>query len=121
MFEKLCKLSSCGIRISSDRHGNAETCCPEHALLLKKEREQANYHLLRKTSLPVIETNRSLKLLAQKFGYGVPIPSEEFLKYNFQWEVTTGNFQKDGLYGVAVGDQAYILFSEHKIKIYKNA
>ena len=91
MKSKKCKLSSCQEDIPVTRHGNAETCCPEHALLLKKEREQANYYLLRNTSLPVLDTNRVLKLLARKFGYDVAIPAEEFLKYNFQWEVTTGN------------------------------
>jgi hypothetical protein len=120
MKSKKCKLSSCQQDIPVTRHGNAETCCQEHALLLKKEREQANYYLLRNTSLPVLDTNRVLKLLARKFGYGVAIPAEEFLKYNFQWDVITGNFEKDGIVGVAVGDHAYILFTEHKIKIYKN-
>jgi hypothetical protein len=120
MNEKYCKLSSCGIRIGSDRHGNAETCCQEHALLLKKEREQANYYLLRNTSFLILEVNRILRLLAKEFGYGVAIPAEEFLKYNFQWDVITENFEKDGVAGVAVGDHAYILFKEHQIKIYKN-
>jgi hypothetical protein len=120
MKQKFCILSSCGRLIPIDRHGNADTCCNECAKQLKKQREQASYHLLRKTSSTVIETNRNLKLLAQKFGYGIPIPVEEFLKYNFQWEVTTGNFDKDGVAGIAVGDHAYILFTEHKLKIYKN-
>jgi len=121
MKKEKCDLPGCENVIPAWRHGNATTCCPEHALLLKKAREQANYHLQRKTSQSVIETNRSLKLLAQKFGYGIPIPAEEFLNYNFPWDVSTGNFDKDGLAGVAVGDHAYILFTEHKIKIYKNA
>lgn len=121
MKQKYCKLSTCGIRISSERHGNAETCCDEHAELLKKEREHLNYMLLRKTTASINETIRTLKMLSYKFGYGIPIPSEEFLKYNFQWNVSTGSFDKDGVTGVAVGDHAYILFSEHKIKIYKNA
>lgn len=118
MKQKFCIL--CGALLPSNRHGNAQTCSPEHALLLKKQREQTNYNLLRNTSLSVLETNRILKLLSHEFGYGVVIPAEEFLNYNFQWEVTTGNFDKDGLAGVAVGDHAYILFTEHKLKIYKN-
>ncbi len=120
MESKKCKLSSCQEDIPVSRHGNAETCCPEHALLLKKEREKANYHLQRQSSLSVLVTNRILKLLAQQFGYGVPIPAEEFLKKDFQWDIITGNFEKDGIVGVAVCDHAYILFNEHKIKIYKN-
>jgi hypothetical protein len=118
MKQKFCIL--CGELLPASRHGNATTCSPEHALLLKKHREQTNYHLQRQTSLSVLETNRTLKLLAQQFGYGVPIPADEFLKRIFQWDVITGNFEKDGIVGVAVGDHAYILFTEHKIKIYKN-
>jgi hypothetical protein len=120
MKRRFCKLSTCRKLLPVDRHGNAETCCNECAWQLKKEREHANYHLLRKTSLSILEANRILKLLAHKFGYGIPIPTEEFHKYNFQWELTTGSFEKDGIDGIAVGDHAYILFTEHKIKIYKN-
>ena len=78
MKQKFCIL--CGELLPASRHGNATTCSPEHALLLKKHREQTNYHLQRQTSLSVLETNRTLKLLAQQFGYGVPIPADEFLK-----------------------------------------
>lgn len=120
MKQKYCKLSTCGLLIPANRHGNSETCCELHAELLKKEREHLNYMLLRKTTASINETIRILKILAYKFGYGVPIPAEEFFKHNFQWGVTTGNFEKDGIAGVAVGDHAYIVFKEHKIKIYKN-
>ena len=120
MIQKFCKLSFCGVLIPTSRHGNAETCCDEHANLLKKEREQANYRFAKKISKSIIANNRTLRLLALKFGYDVPIQLEELNKYNYDWNVSSGIFQKDGITGFAVGDQAIIALSDHKIKIYKN-
>jgi hypothetical protein len=120
MIQKFCKLSTCGVIIPSSRHGNAETCCDEHANLLKKKREQANYQFARKISKAIIANNRTLRLLALKFGYEVPIPFEELEKYNYDWNVSSGTFQIDGITGFAVGDHAIIALPDHKIKIYKN-
>jgi len=120
MIQKFCKLSFCGVLIPSSRHGNAETCCNEHANLLKKEREQVNYRFARKISKAIIANNRTLRLLALKFGYDVPIQLEELKKYNYDWNVSSGTFQKDGITGCAVGDHAIIALSDYTIKIFKN-
>ena len=39
---KICQLPACGDPIPDGRHKNATTCCKEHAMLLKKERETLN-------------------------------------------------------------------------------
>ena len=50
----------CGAPIPDDRHKNAWTCTKEHAMLLKKEREAANYQKVRNTADPIIGCESTL-------------------------------------------------------------
>ncbi len=119
MRKEICDLSVCEKRIPSWRHGNATTCCEEHSLLLKKEREAANYKKVRITADPIIRLREHFNDLANEFGYEVPIDLNYVSPFKIDWSIKTGTFQKEGAMGIALGDIGYMLFQPHFIKIFK--
>ena len=114
---KLCLY--CGAPIPDDRHKNAWTCRKEHALLLKKEREAANYQKVRNTADPIIRLREHFYNLADEFGYEVPIDLNYVSPFKVDWSLKTGTFLKDGALGVALGDIGYMIYQPQSIKIYK--
>lgn len=119
MKHNYCKLSYCKDLIPPTRHANAETCSKEHALLLKKEREAANYKKVRNTADPIIRLREHYYDLANEFGYEVPIDLNYASPFKIDWSIKTGTFYKDGAKGIALGDIGYILYQPHFIKIFK--
>ena len=116
---KICQLPACDALIPDDRHKNATTCCKEHALLLKKEREAANYQKVRNTADPIIRLREHFNNLADEFGYEVPIDLNYVSPFKIDWSLKTGTFLKDGSLGVALGDIGYMIYQPQSIKIYK--
>ncbi len=119
MKHNYCKLSYCKDLIPSTRHAHAETCSKEHALLLKKEREAANYKKVRNTADPIIRLREHYYDLANEFGYEVPIDLNYASPFKIDWSIKTGTFYKDGAKGIVLGDIGYILYQPHFIKIFK--
>jgi hypothetical protein len=119
MKHNYCKLSYCKDLIPPTRHANAETCCEEHAKLLKKEREAANYQKVRNTADPIIRLREHFNNLADEFGYEVPIDLNYVSPFKIDWSLKTGTFLKDGALGVALGDIGYIIYEPLSIKIFK--
>ncbi len=119
MKHNYCKLSYCKDLIPPTRHANAETCCKEHAKLLKKEREAASYKKVRNTADPIIRLREHFNDLANEFGYEVPIDLNYVSPFKIDWSIKTGTFQKEGAMGIALGDIGYMLFQPHFIKIFK--
>ena len=109
----------CGAPIPDGRHKNATTCCKEHALLLKKAREAANYQKVRNTADPIIRLREHFNNLADEFGYEVPIDLNYVSPLKIDWSLKTGTFFKDGALGVALGDIGYIIYQPQSIKIFK--
>ena len=109
----------CGAPIPDDRHKNAWTCTKEHAMLLKKEREAANYQKVRNTADPIIRLREHFYNLADEFGYEVPIDLNYVSPFKIDCSLKTGTFLKDGALGVALGDIGYIIYQPQSIKIYK--
>ena len=116
---KICQLPACGDPIPDGRHKNATTCCKEHALLLKKEREAANYQKVRNTADPIIRLREHFNNLADEFGYEVPIDLNYMSPFKIDWSLKTGTFLKDGALGVALGDIGYMIYKPLLIKIFK--
>jgi hypothetical protein len=116
---KICQLTACDALIPEDRHKNATTCCKQHALLLKKEREAANYQKVRNTADPIIRLREHFNNLADEFGYEVPIDLNYVSPFKIDWSLKTGTFLKDGALGVALGDIGYIIYEPLSIKIFK--
>jgi len=114
-----CKLEGCKAIIPEDRHKNATTCCKEHAQLLKKAREAANYKKLRNTADPIIRLREHYYDLANEFGYEVPIDLNYVSPFKIDWSIKTGTFQKEGAMGIALGDIGYMLYQPQSIKIFK--
>jgi hypothetical protein len=109
----------CGALIPEDRHKNAWTCTKEHALLLKKDREAANYKKVRNTADPIIRLREHFNDLANEFGYEVPIDLNYVSPFKIDWSIKTGTFQKEGAIGIALGDIGYMLYQPQHIKIFK--
>ena len=109
----------CGAPIPEDRHKNAWTCTKEHALLLKKEREAANYKKVRNTADPIIRLREHFNNLANEFGYEILIDLIYVSPLKIDWSIKTGTFQKDGAMGIALGDIGYMLYQPQQIKIFK--
>ena len=109
----------CGALIAQNRHKNAWTCSKEHAMLLKKEREAANYQKVRNTADPIIRLREHFNNLADEFGYEVPIDLNYVSPFKVDWSLKTGTFLKDGALGVALGDIGYMIYQPQSIKIYK--
>lgn len=116
---KICALQSCEDVLPAKRHKNATTCCKEHALLLKKEREAANYKKVRNTADPIIRLREHFNDLANEFGYEIPIDLNYVSPFKIDWSIKTGTFQKDGAMGIALGDIGYMLNQPQHIKIFK--
>lgn len=119
MKKEICELPGCQKEIPTSRHGNATTCCKEHALLLKKAREAANYQKVRNTADPIIKLREHFNGLANEFGFGVPIDLIYATPLKIDWSLKTGTFFKDGAMGVALGDIGYIIYQPQSIKIFK--
>jgi len=109
----------CGAPIPDDRHKNAWTCTKEHAMLLKKEREAANYQKIRQSANPIIWLQEHLNCIGVEYGFGVLIDLIYVSPLQIDWSIKTGTFQKDGASGVAVGNIGYILYKPQSIKIFK--
>lgn len=116
---KICALEGCENILPADRHKNATTCCKEHALLLKKEREAANYQKVRNTADPILKLREHFNGLANEFGFGVPFDLIYATPLKIDWSLKTGTFFKDGAMGVALGDIGYIIYQPQSIKIFK--
>ncbi len=116
---KISQLLACDALIPEDRHKNATTCCKQHALLLKKEREAANYQKVRNTADPIIRLREHFNNLADEFGYEVPIYLDYVSPFKIDWSLKTGTFLKDGALGVALGDIGYMIYQPLLIKIFK--
>ena len=119
MKKEICQLPACGDPIPEDRHKNATTCCKEHAMLLKKEREAANYQKVRNTADPIIRLREHFNNLADEFGYEVTIDLNYVSPFKIDWSLKTGTFLKDGALGVALGDIGYMIYEPLSIKIFK--
>lgn len=119
MKKEICELPRCQKEIPSWRHGNATTCCKEHALLLKKEREAANYQKVRNTADPIIKLREHFNSLGDEFGFEIPIDLNYVSPFKIDWSIKTGTFQKDGAMGIALGDIGYMIYQPQSIKIYK--
>jgi len=116
---KICALESCENALPAERHKNATTCCKQHAMLLKKEREAANYQKVRNTADPIIRLREHFNNLADEFGYEVPIDLNYVSPFKIDWSLKTGTFLKEGALGVALGDIGYIIYEPLSIKIFK--
>ncbi len=116
---KICALESCENSLPVERHKNATTCCKEHALLLKKAREAANYKKVRNTADPILRLREHFNNLADEFGYEVPIDLNYVSPFKIDWSLKTGTFLNDGALGVALGDIGYIIYEPLSIKIFK--
>ena len=116
---KMKKCLYCGALIPEDCHKNAWTCTKVHALLLKKEREAANYQKVRNTADPIIRLREHFNNLADEFGYEVPIDLDYVSPFKIDWSLKTGTFLNDGALGVALGDIGYIIYEPLSIKIFK--
>jgi len=116
---KICALESCENALPAERHKNATTCCKQHAMLLKKEREAANYQKVRNTADPIIRLREQFNNLADEFGYEVPIDLNYVSPFKIDWSLKTGTFLKEGALGVALGDIGYIIYEPLSIKIFK--
>ncbi len=116
---KICALESCDNQLPDDRHKNATTCCKEHALLLKKAREAANYQKVRNTADPIIRLREHFYNLADEFGFEVPIDLNYASPFKINWSLKTGVFFRDDAMGIALGDIGYIIYQPQFIKIFK--
>jgi hypothetical protein len=116
---KMKKCLYCGALIPEDRHKNAWTCTKAHALLLKKEREAANYLKVRETADPIIRLREHFYELAVDYGLEVPFDLNYTSPHKIDWSLKTGTFLRDGAMGVALGDIGYILYQPYHIKIFK--
>ena len=61
----------------------------------------------------------TLSIVADEFGYEVPIDLNYVSPFKIDWSLKTGTFLKDGALGVALGDIGYIIYEPLSIKIFK--
>ena len=114
---KICKLSSCNKPLLLSNEQVNGCCCESHALLWKKM-YNANYYQQRTEVIHREKYSNMLRSCMKQFGEQ-PIEAEILALMGFDWEFSNIQVEIDRLQYTVIGDYAYAVFKNKKLKILK--
>ena len=116
MSLKQCKYSKCGKILYLYKTSVKGCCCEEHVRLAKQEYND-NYYLRSKLNNKIVKHVYIFKTCIDQFGEGSEIDANFLELLGMDWDLETHKVVIDDLEYIAVGNYAYIISKNKKIKI----
>ena len=115
MYKK-CRYSNCQKQLYISDKTVKGCCSAAHAKWAKKEYNY-NYYQNRRVIILTDKYSSMLRTFVKQFGEAVPIEAEFLEHIDFDWDFSTGKIAIDNLEYTTVGDYAYTIFKNKKVKI----
>lgn len=113
---KKCKFSKCGKLLSLCKNPVKGCCCEEHVKLAKQEYNEKYYQQSKQNS-KIVKHAYIFKTCIDQFGEGAEIDASFLHLLGMDWHFETHSVAINNIDYIAIGNYAYIISKNQKIKI----